>query len=276
MSLLAHAADAELPVDVGRAGRQPVRLLEGAARRAAAPDRRDDQGLGDHAALPPARRRARAAGQARLPARGLRQVPDEALDRAVQPRRPRPARPDRGGRRLHGLACTPTPAARSASSTTTSSARTTSPTGAWSWATPTSTWPPSTAPLLAIAGRGDGIAPIAACHHVGDLAHRRRRGAARDRAGRSSRRADRARGARDDVGDARRLARSAGAPAPPRTPGCRRRRRLDLALRLRASCAASSCSASSSSRPRRPPPQARRRPPRSRPAPAPAASTSAG
>jgi polyhydroxyalkanoate synthase subunit PhaC len=28
----------------------------------------------------------------------------------------------------------------------------------------------ATAPLLAIAGRGDGIAPIAACHHVGDLA----------------------------------------------------------------------------------------------------------
>jgi polyhydroxyalkanoate synthase len=24
-------------------------------------------------------------------------------------------------------------------------------------------------PLLAIAGRGDGIAPVAACHHLGDL-----------------------------------------------------------------------------------------------------------
>ncbi len=86
-----------------RARRLAVGRGEGAARRPAAPDRRDDQGLGDHAALPPARRRARAAGQARLPARGLRQVRDEALDRAVEPRRPRPARPDRGGRRLHGL-----------------------------------------------------------------------------------------------------------------------------------------------------------------------------
>ena len=37
-------------------------------------------GLGHHAALPRAGRRARAAGQARLPARGLRQVPDEAVD----------------------------------------------------------------------------------------------------------------------------------------------------------------------------------------------------
>jgi polyhydroxyalkanoate synthase len=27
----------------------------------------------------------------------------------------------------------------------------------------------ATVPLLAIAGRGDGIAPVAACHHVGDL-----------------------------------------------------------------------------------------------------------
>ena len=26
-----------------------------------------------------------------------------------------------------------------------------------------------TIPLLAIAGRGDGIAPVAACHHLGDL-----------------------------------------------------------------------------------------------------------
>ena len=26
-----------------------------------------------------------------------------------------------------------------------------------------------TVPLLAVAGRGDGIAPVAACHHVGDL-----------------------------------------------------------------------------------------------------------
>ena len=26
-----------------------------------------------------------------------------------------------------------------------------------------------TVPLLAIAGRGDGIAPVPACHHVGDL-----------------------------------------------------------------------------------------------------------
>ncbi len=26
-----------------------------------------------------------------------------------------------------------------------------------------------TAPLLAVAGHGDGIAPIPACHHVGDL-----------------------------------------------------------------------------------------------------------
>ena len=26
-----------------------------------------------------------------------------------------------------------------------------------------------TAPLLAVAGPGDGIAPVAACHHVGDL-----------------------------------------------------------------------------------------------------------
>jgi polyhydroxyalkanoate synthase subunit PhaC len=24
-------------------------------------------------------------------------------------------------------------------------------------------------PVLAVAGRGDGIAPVAACHHVGDL-----------------------------------------------------------------------------------------------------------
>jgi polyhydroxyalkanoate synthase len=27
----------------------------------------------------------------------------------------------------------------------------------------------ATVPLLAIAGRGDGIAPVPACHHVGDL-----------------------------------------------------------------------------------------------------------
>jgi polyhydroxyalkanoate synthase len=27
----------------------------------------------------------------------------------------------------------------------------------------------ATVPLLAIAGRGDGIAPVAACHHLGDL-----------------------------------------------------------------------------------------------------------
>jgi polyhydroxyalkanoate synthase subunit PhaC len=27
----------------------------------------------------------------------------------------------------------------------------------------------ATAPLLAIGGRGDGIAPVPACHHVGDL-----------------------------------------------------------------------------------------------------------
>jgi polyhydroxyalkanoate synthase len=26
-----------------------------------------------------------------------------------------------------------------------------------------------TVPVLAIAGRGDGIAPVPACHHVGDL-----------------------------------------------------------------------------------------------------------
>ena len=102
LSLLALAADPALPVEPRRAGREPVRLLEGAAGRAAAADRGDHAGLGDLAALPPARRRAGAAGQARLPARGLRQVPAEAVDRALQPARPRAAGPDRGGRRVHG------------------------------------------------------------------------------------------------------------------------------------------------------------------------------
>ena len=70
---------------LGGADREPVRLLQGPARRAAAPDRGGHRRRGDHAALPPAGRRARAAGQARLPDGGHRQVPDEAVDRALEP-----------------------------------------------------------------------------------------------------------------------------------------------------------------------------------------------
>ena len=129
LALLAHAYDRELPIEARGARGQPVGLLEGAARRAAAADRRRHARARHHAALPGARRGAGAAGQARLPARGHRQVRDEALDRRLQPRRPRPAGPDRGGRRASWTACTPTPGAPSASSTTASSAPTTWPTG---------------------------------------------------------------------------------------------------------------------------------------------------
>ena len=87
---------------IGGAGREPVRLLQGPAGRAAAPDRGGHGRRGDHAALPPARGRARPAGQARLPAGRHREVPDEAVDGAVEPARPRAARADRGGRRVHG------------------------------------------------------------------------------------------------------------------------------------------------------------------------------
>src|ERR1044072_3457369 len=60
----------------------------------------------------------------------------------------------------------------------------------------------ATVPLLAIAGRGDGIAPVAACHHVADLVPNAKvrletapRGPPRGAAGRGARRAaPRARG----------------------------------------------------------------------------------
>ena len=72
---------------------------------------------------------------------------------------------------------------------------------------------PTSVPVLAIAGRGDGIAPVAACHHVEALLPRAR-GRARDRAGRAPRRADRPRGGRHDLAAARRVPRDAACTAP--------------------------------------------------------------
>ena len=102
LCLLAHAWDTE-PAGRGRRARgQPVGLLEGAADRPAAADRRDDPRLARHAALPRDGRRAGAVRQARLPARRRRQVRDEAVDDRLQPRQPRAAGADRGRRRVHG------------------------------------------------------------------------------------------------------------------------------------------------------------------------------
>ena len=105
-------------------------------------------------------------------------------------------------------------------------------------------------PVLAIAGQGDGIAPVAACHHVGDLLPQRAVGAARDGARRAPRRADRARGADDDLAAARRVPRRpAGATA--RAAPCgrlnafvQRHRRAAGAATLTSPCAAPSPSCS--------------------------------
>ena len=87
--------------ELGRADREPVRLRQGPARRPAAADRRDHAGLGI-TQLYRLLGGAGAAGQARLPGGRLRQVPDEAVDGALEPARPRAPGADRGGRRLHG------------------------------------------------------------------------------------------------------------------------------------------------------------------------------
>ena len=120
------------------------------------------------------------------------------LDGRLQPRRPRAARPDRGGRRASWAACTPTPGAPSASSTTASSAPTTSPTGG-SRSTDRDDRPRrrDASRCSRSPGAATGSRRVAACHHVGDLRAERRGGAARDGAGRPPRRAHRPRGARD-------------------------------------------------------------------------------
>ena len=130
-------------------------------------------------ALPRARRRARAARQARASSStSLDKYLTKPLAIADAPRRPRLPRADRGGRPLHGPACTPTPGARSASSTTASSASTTSPTGALELGDATAIdLADVRVPVLAVAGAGDVLAPRPAVHHVGDAAAQRARGA---------------------------------------------------------------------------------------------------
>ena len=69
-----------------------------------------------------------------------------------------------------------------------------------------------------VAGRGDGIAPIAACHHVASLLPHARV-ELRDRARRPPRRPHRPRRGRDDVADPRRLPRRARSCKAPCTAG---------------------------------------------------------
>ena len=73
-------------------------------------------------------------------------------------------------------------------------------------------------PVLSVAGRGDGIAPVAACHHVESLL-RNAQVRARDGAGRPPRRADRPRRGRVDVADPRRVPRRARSCKAPCTAG---------------------------------------------------------
>ena len=85
-----------------------------------------------------------------------------------------------------------------------------------------------TIPLLAIAGRGDGIAPVRGLPPPRRPRAERRVAAARDGAGRAPRRADRPGGAPHDVADARCV--------PERTASCSAPQRLSSPLRSARRC----------------------------------------
>ena len=101
-ALLAHAAD-ERPADRRRrAHRHAVRLLARAGRsRRCGRSPPSPAGRGSRSSTGRSAARPRRSCAAATSC-GHRQVRDEAVDDPVQPRRPRAARADRGGRRLHG------------------------------------------------------------------------------------------------------------------------------------------------------------------------------
>ena len=163
------AADRDLPVAAAALVASPFDFSRVPLVAPLRPIAAVTQGQVVDAALPGARRRAGAARQARLPARRHRQVPDEAVDgaHATSTTASCSRRSRRSTRSWTG--CTPTRGAPSASSTTASSAPTTSPTAGSRWPERTLDLADVRVPVLAVAGRGDGIAPVAACHHVGEL-----------------------------------------------------------------------------------------------------------
>ena len=175
LSLLALAADRDAAGRLGGAGREPVRLLQGAAGRAAAADRGGHRRRRDHAALPPARAaRPRRWSSAATSSAGidkylmkpwtvlsnlhdrelLAQI--EAVDAFMDRMHAYPGRTF--GQLYHRFFRTNDLA----------DGRSRSTGGTLDLAD-------VRVPVLAVAGRGDGIAPVAACHHVEALLPQRAR-----------------------------------------------------------------------------------------------------
>ena len=211
MALLALAADPALPVSRVALVASPFDFSTGArSSRRCGRSPRSRSGWGITQLYRAARRRARAARQARLPAGRLRQVPDEAVDGPLQPARPRVARPDRGGRRLHGPHARLSRAhLRPALPPLLPHQR---PRRRHARARATRTHRPRRRDACRCSrsrARGDGIAPVPAVPPRRGAAARRAAGRARDRARRPPRRADRPRRRGDDVDAARRVPRTA-------------------------------------------------------------------
>ena len=159
-----------------------------------------------------ARRRAGAARQARLPARGLRQVRDEAVDGRLQPDdRELLAQIEAVDAFMAGMHAYP---GRTFGQLYHRFFRTNDLANGRARAHRRRAIDLAdvTIPLLAIAGAGDGIAPVAACHHLGDLCRTPSRWRSRRRPAATSACSPAVRARRDDVADARCV--------PGRTPSC--------------------------------------------------------